>query len=542
MDNEFSNSETNSKILEENGLDIASKNIDAEPTNDADYQNFFNMLKFWIEQTRKNINDEENSPKIRQITKNTAPKAEKVFVDPNFISKYLDYDNFHINIRFKDQGDKCKGIYKNFVSHRPDDINKSGWIAIRYNFDSEEIYLSYNYDDKNNSDSPEFKEYMKDLGYKDKGLTFNVSELDLESYEPNEKVRELFDNFCKMIKQGGKFMPIPDPDPDTPVTISDLLKLNNKEKDIVKRLLDKEQSPYNVILRGAPGTGKTYSSKKIAAAIIGLKDLEDLKGHDQYEFVQFHPSYDYTDFVEGLRPTVGNNTNNNLGFELKAGIFKDFCESAKDDTSKNYVFVIDEINRGEISKILGELFFSIDPDYRGTDGEITTQYANLHSDTESKFYIPKNVYIIGTMNDIDRSVDTFDFAMRRRFTFIEITAKESQSWLDEYNKYDITIALMDAINNKIFNDTTKESKVGLNKDYQIGASYFKSLAQSETDEIFEKRKESLWENKLEPLFKDYFRGESQAQEYLDILKVAYDAPKEAKNEIPSNTDVIEDLG
>lgn len=183
----------------------------------------------------------------------------------------------------------------------------------------------------------------------------------------------------------------------------------------------------NIIFRGAPGTGKTFLAREIAADIVSggqniVYDSLTDEEKSRVGFVQFHPSYDYSDFVEGLRPVKKSDDSNGIGFECRDGIFKEFADRARGDSTKNYVFIIDEINRGEISKILGELFFAIDPGYRGKKGEVTTQYANMHEEPDEKFYIPENVYIIGTMNDIDRSVDTFDFAMRRRFGFIEIKA------------------------------------------------------------------------------------------------------------------------
>lgn len=359
----------------------------------------------------------------------------------------------------------------------------------------------------------------------------------------------------------------------------------------------------NIVLRGAPGTGKTFLSRLIASTIIGCTE-DELNHSDQFEFVQFHPSYDYTDFVEGLRPVQ---IDNQIGFEVRDGIFKSFCNNAlyasssgyslfgehydrlldkletedselvpklksskpmkltmnsnrnlkdlnsdfmatkdniykvwkgeyarkskngqsrmkaivnhlmthfglpeytdleKTSTDKKYVFVIDEINRGEISKIFGELFFSIDPGYRGTKGSVSTQYANLF-DSPDKFYVPENVYIIGTMNDIDRSVDTFDFAMRRRFTFFEITANDSQIMLvNEIVKHQMNM----------LNDCLISNEIGLSKDYQIGASYFLSLDKEAVSA------NDLWEYKLEPLFKDYFRGEQQAQNKISLLKQSF---------------------
>ena len=191
---------------------------------------------------------------------------------------------------------------------------------------------------------------------------------------------------------------------------------------------------------------------------------------------------------------------------------------------KKYIFIIDEINRGEISKIFGELFFSIDPGYRGKAGEISTQYSNLHSDPDEKFYIPENVYIIGTMNDIDRSVDSFDFAMRRRFRFIEIRADERLEMLASLEDEELeaeAIRRMNALNEEIV-------KVeDLNENYQIGASYFLKLKTIDFDR--------LWTDYLKPLLQEYIRGMYNEKEIMNSFAKAYGYKKPVEGDVNETT-------
>ena len=409
---------------------------------------------------------------------------------------------------------------------------------------------------------------------------------------------------------------------------------NNKTKDNTMKkyseYIDLLKENHNLVLTGAPGTGKTFMAKAIAEE-MGC-------GKDEMCFVQFHPSYDYTDFVEGLRPI--EKSDGQVGFERKDGVFKEFCKRAiikrtnvdksvighideylalltecankkyppfyedviypilkkynscfeiinnnlvyksikgsvvnnkvkrnvtnlfiekevlkrsilncrlvsenpeydeiveilnrineyrninnkKKNDSKPYIFIIDEINRGEISKIFGELFFSIDPGYRGEKGKVKTQYQNMVSEGDvfaDGFYVPDNVYIIGTMNDIDRSVESMDFAMRRRFTWKEVTPTETQSMLDTLPCADEAKKTMNRLNEEIANTD------GLGTAYMVGPAYFLKLGNNGGDFL------RLWDMNIEPLLKEYLRGFRKSDDILKKFSKVYFYSEETPTE------------
>ena len=249
-----------------------------------------------------------------------------------------------------------------------------------------------------------------------------------------------------------------------------------------RTLVDLIKVKKNVILQGAPGVGKTYAAKRLAYSMMGVEDKE------RVTMVQFHQSYTYEDLIEGYRPT-------SKGFEIKKGLLYNFCKKASTDSKNDYFFIIDEINRGNLSKIFGELFMLIENDKRGNSLKL------LYSD--DKFSVPKNVYIIGMMNTADRSLAMLDYALRRRFAFYEMKPGFRSDGFIKYrtskqnSRLDALINRVESLNEVIASDES------LGDGFCIGHSYFCNL-----EYVNDKILSNIVEYELIPLLKEYWFDEA----------------------------------
>ena len=284
---------------------------------------------------------------------------------------------------------------------------------------------------------------------------------------------------------------------DTSYTREDFLKEVFVSAEDYDRLATILRLKKNIILEGAPGVGKTFTADRLAYSLMGEKAI------DRVKMVQFHQSYSYEDFIMGFRPSAS-------GFELRKGPFYQFCKQAEGDESNDYFFIIDEINRGNLSKIFGELFMLIEMDKRGRDLQL------LYSDEQ--FSIPENLYIIGMMNTADRSLAMLDFALRRRFAFFELKPgfdsdgfKEYQSHLKN-EKFDALINTVKHLNEIIASDES------LGDGFCIGHSYFCNLIPNSIDQQV---LSSIVEYELIPLLKEYWFDEpSLVKEWSGNLRSA----------------------